>query len=389
MTYEGPDVWSYSFGADGGWTVQAAIGEIPPARHGAASIFDPIRSRIIVHGGWDGRRILSDTWELSLQDPPAWSRLTTVGDAPVSYVAAAIYDPLRDRMIVSGGLGPDVTSQHNVWSLSLKGVFEWTPLVTLGDWRPRGGHAAVYDEQRDRMVVFGGGLPDADSWATYNDTWALALSGVGVWCSLDTAGQPLGQRPRDRAFHSLVQDPIGDRMIMVGGFVPGPFSKGPFDDAWEFRFDDLTWHLISPGDAAVPVWTAPDAVYDSRRRRELVFENDWLWALQLATEGRGRRRTVFEDVALVGDADVSLRLIGPNPFWESFAAEVSLRGTAPASLDLFDVSGRRVWSQAIGPEAGRRLLVRAEGVGRLRPGVYLLSLTQEHQTRTMRVVHAR
>ncbi len=386
VTYEGSHVWSYSFGDDEGWTVQAAIGEVPPPRHAAASIFDPTRRRIIVHGGWDGRQFLSDTWELSLQDPPAWSRLATAGDAPASYAAAAIYDPLRDRMIISGGLGPDVTSQRNVWSLSLNGAPEWTPLAARGGWHPRGGHAAVYDKKRDEMVVFGGGRPDADSWGTGNDTWALALSNALEWRSLDT---PLGQRPPSRAFHSLVQDPLGDRMIMLGGYVPGPFSRGPFDDAWEFRFDDRTWHLISPAGAALPVWTTPGAVYDSRRHRELVCENDWLWSLQLATEGRGRRRMAPDDVAPAVDGVVALRLNGPNPFSDSFAAEVSLRDAAPASLDLFDVSGRRVWSRAISILAGRRQLVRSEGMGHLRPGVYLLKLTQERQTKTARVVCVR
>src|SRR5437773_1638600 len=183
-----------------------------------------------MHGGWDGRRILSDTWALALNGSRTWSRLATVGDAPASYDAAAIYDPVRDRMIISGGLGADVTTQRNVWSLSLNGVAEWTPLVAPGGWRPRGGHAAGYDEKRGQMVVFGGGRPDADSWATSNDTWALALSGTPQWHQLDGGGRQPGPYPQARALHSLVQDPIGDRMILVGGFVPGAFSRGPFDD---------------------------------------------------------------------------------------------------------------------------------------------------------------
>jgi hypothetical protein len=334
---------------------------------------------------------LSDTWELTLDGPPTWSRLATTGEAPASYEAAAIYDPLRDRMILCGGLGADVTDQRNVWSLSLSGEAEWTPLVAVGGWLPRGGHAAIHDARRDRMVVFGGGHPDADNWSTRDDTWALALSGTPQWHQLDAGGWPPGQGPPARALHSLVHDPIGDRMILVGGFVPGAFSKGPFDDAWEFRFDDLTWRPISRADAALPVWTTPASVYDSRRHRALFFENDWLWSLQLASEGWSRRRLALRDGAAAGagvDEPFSLRLNGPNPFSETFEAEVSLRERAPARLALFDVAGRRVWSREIDPGASRRQIVRVEGVGWLRAGVYLLQLTQGRETQTMRVVHA-
>jgi hypothetical protein len=179
-------------------------------------------------------------------------------------------------------------------------------------------------------------------------------------------------------------------MILVGGYTPGPFSDGPYDDAWEMRFDDATWHLIPPGEASLPVWTSPSAAYDSRRHRELLFENDWLWALDLDAQ-QHRRRDLALDTAVPGPPSAgafSLGLAGPNPFWDRLVADVGLDGDALAELTLFDITGRRVMNMTVDPGAGKRQHITAEIGTRLRPGVYMLRLRQERQIRTLRIVHA-
>ena len=70
------------------------------------TMYDPVRHRLVVFGGVDayGNRT-ADTWVLSLGAVPAWSRLATSGGPPAARILhSAIYDPAGDRMIILGGL---------------------------------------------------------------------------------------------------------------------------------------------------------------------------------------------------------------------------------------------------------------------------------------------
>jgi hypothetical protein len=105
-------------------------------------------------GGADATRYLvSDTWQLSLDDHPSWSRLQTAGDVPAT-TWCGIYDPLRDRMIVVG-INLDLSHPRDVWALSLGTVPEWTALGATGNTLPVPASGCLRFEA-DRMVIFGG-----------------------------------------------------------------------------------------------------------------------------------------------------------------------------------------------------------------------------------------
>src|SRR5207245_3965638 len=109
------EVWALSLG-DSIWQQINPAGVTPSGRDGAAAVYDPVRDRMIVMGGTDGfifagnccigelyeRHYPSDTWALSLGGSPTWSLLAhdSLGFAGHS----AVYDPVRDRVLVFGGL---------------------------------------------------------------------------------------------------------------------------------------------------------------------------------------------------------------------------------------------------------------------------------------------
>ena len=64
----------------------------------------------------------------------------------------------------------------------------WLQLVVPP--KGREGHTAIYDPVRDRMVVFGG----YDGASRYNDVWALTLSGSPAWSQLAPSGTPPSAR---------------------------------------------------------------------------------------------------------------------------------------------------------------------------------------------------
>ena len=58
---------------------------------------------MIVYGGNDGAPS-GEIWSLSLVPEPAWSLISTAGSQPEPRDShAAIYDPVRDRMVIEGG----------------------------------------------------------------------------------------------------------------------------------------------------------------------------------------------------------------------------------------------------------------------------------------------
>src|SRR5262249_36663834 len=113
-------------------------------------------------------------------DPLEWSRW------PMPYPRtdhAAIFDPVRNRMLIHGGftLGPDNNSSE-LWALALTGTPRWE-WHGEGGGLPRIGHVAVYDSVGDRMVLWGG----TNDGVGLDGVWQLAL-GSDTWSGLAESG---------------------------------------------------------------------------------------------------------------------------------------------------------------------------------------------------------
>src|SRR5262245_23932515 len=90
------------------WLVAAALVTI---RHDAAlgepaqlqlhsAIYDPLRQRMVVFAGSDGSNANNQLWQLSLDRDPRWDPIAPTGLPPVPrFGHSAIYDPVRDQMI--------------------------------------------------------------------------------------------------------------------------------------------------------------------------------------------------------------------------------------------------------------------------------------------------
>jgi hypothetical protein len=183
-------------------------------------------------------------------------------------------------------------------------------------------------------------------------------------------------------------------LILVGGLVPGAFPRGPFEDAWEFRLDELRWQPIGLPEVR-PRWWQPAAAYDLHRRRLLLSEYDWIWSLDLRTRGPRPRPEETSRAATepsperASASGLVLSVLGSGSFRERIEAEVSLPDGSPARLELFDVLGRRVRSQALAPVQVERRRVEMGTWPGFPSGVYLMQLTQAGRCRVVRLVHAR
>ena len=90
--------------SDGNWTQLAPSGTLPVTRCAHSVIFDPVRDRLVMFGGVNFTSDFNDVWTVSLGENPNWTQLAPSGTPPSPRQGhSAIYDPVRDRMIVFGG----------------------------------------------------------------------------------------------------------------------------------------------------------------------------------------------------------------------------------------------------------------------------------------------
>lgn len=78
-------------------------------RQDHVAIYDPVRVRMMVFGGFTDYVCLDDVWALSLSGASEWSKIEPGGTAPAARSStSAIYDPVRDRrtLEVSGSPSP-------------------------------------------------------------------------------------------------------------------------------------------------------------------------------------------------------------------------------------------------------------------------------------------
>jgi hypothetical protein len=85
-------------------------------------------------------------------------------------------------------------------------------------------------------------------------------------------------------------------------------------------------------------------------------------------------------------AEFALSRVFPNPASEGFSVSFSLTSKAPATLDIIDLSGRRVLTREVGSMGvGRHTLSLETETGRLPIGVYAIRLTQGHSVAKAKV----
>ena len=265
--------WQLTLDLDPRWRQVLTVGTPPAGRLGQSAVYDPVRDRLLVFGGIDGNaQILGDVWALSLSDS-TWTLLQPTGNPPTARrYHTAIYDAARDRMIVFGGDAGFGLSLNDVWSLWLDPAPRWERIFPHGSLPfARRTHSAIYDAPRDRIVVFGSNLPS-------NDVWALSFADT-TWRLMSPSGTP----PAARFGHSAIYDAAGDRMVVFGGFDNNQY----LDDVWSLPLADPSapWAKMAPSPPAPSARGYHSAVYDAAHARMVAFGGqnvtDPTWALSL------------------------------------------------------------------------------------------------------------
>ena len=289
-------------GPDGTWSDLS----LPGTLYRPSAIYDPVRERMVVVA----TSIPGSVWGLSTSQAPSWeaistgglptqqgARWSTIPPANACYSSAAtVADPATRTLPIS----------NHTWQLPLSGPAIWTPVDDgIGPLPPpRMYHAAIYDAVHDRMMVFSGVGGGSGIASFKNDVWALSLSPTIVWQRIG-GDLPCGARE----WASAIDDPVRDRMIIYGGYGFGDRSL-----AWALSLGDpMNW---IPLGASGPIPATRDqhaAVYDPVGDRMLLF----------------------------GGRAVGTHELVPQRRVGALAGQLSRLGRACAGRDALDQAGRK------------------------------------------------
>ncbi|TWT44015.1 Endoglucanase C precursor [Phycisphaerae bacterium RAS1] len=264
----------------GVWTDVSSPGPSPRQDH--AMVYDTLRDRIVLFGGFTAPGAIGDTWAW---DQTGWTDLNATGPSPRSDHAMA-YDSARDRVVLFGGY--DGALDGETWEFDGSA---WT-LAATGGPSARRGHAMAYDSARQRVVMFGGVGSDGGTWE-----WDGAS-----WVRMPDNGSP----PTHRWGHGLAFDSLRNRTVLASGRDLGGFKT----DTKSWNGSAWTSHAFT----TAPTSETAGLAYDSFRDRVVSFggwtgtsssnnTREWngvstSWTTTTATTGRPPAR---QQLAIVYD----------------------------------------------------------------------------------------
>ncbi|KAL2458126.1 Galactose oxidase/kelch repeat superfamily protein [Abeliophyllum distichum] len=211
------DIWQ--------WSDLASFGDLPSPRDFAAASAIGNR-KIVMYGGWDGKKWLSDVYVLdtiSLE----WTELSVSGTIPPPRCGHSV-TMVEKRLLMYGGRGGGGPIMGDLWAL--KGLIEeenetpgWTQLKLPGQApSPLCGHTITSGGHY--LLLFGG--HGTGGWLSRYDIYhndCIVLDRVSAqWKRLPTSNEP----PAARAYHSM--NCVGSRYILFGGFD----GKSTYGDLW-------------------------------------------------------------------------------------------------------------------------------------------------------------
>lgn len=417
------DVWELSLDGTPHWTELFPAGITPSGRLAGAAVYDPMRQRFVGFGGTVGVPV--DTWVLNLQGLANWQPLPAVGTRPNGgYGMTSVYDAKGDRMLIFGGSTSDsyYGANNDVWELTLRGDPQWNLITTTGTRPvPRRSGAAIFDPLRNRMVIYGGfdAVPGSDQFL--GDAWALDFdSSPPEWTQLS----PAGTIPPGRDAMSAAYDPLHDRMILYGGWSGTNYLGDTQYLDWGGSSQEallvpdatptptsaqLQWNVQAATGTHAAVyrrdnggqWTAL-AEAEVGPNGALTYEdatvapgNEYGYMMVVGSQRGetfgGQTQVTIPTTTDVGPgarADFALERVAPNPAVSRMAVWLSLASSQPAKLELLDVAGRRWLDREVGSLGAGAHRVDLQTAGVVPAGLYFLRLSQAGRVATTRVAVA-
>lgn len=304
------DTWEF----DGvSWT-QITTPNAPSPRF-APMAYDPVRGKVVLHGGTSPIGALSDTWEY---DGANWTQRTAATVPPANYDCSLAFDRNRGRMVLQSSfiMGTPLPLQTWEWDGS-----NWS-LATYTTPPPSYPEMVItYDRHRGVIVLVGAGYTaNAEAWEYDGSDWHL----------LRTLPQ------NTLSGHALAYDERRGAVVSFGGEVASGMYIVATDATWELG----TVASCTPSGAGCaatgPIPTLGAAAGSAPRTGStFVGEVGALQPQALPVLALGLSDTLWGSTAL----PMSLGLIG--------LPACSLRTSVDVALPLTNTAGTATWSLPI------------------------------------------
>ncbi|MFX0209748.1 MAG: kelch repeat-containing protein [Candidatus Hodarchaeota archaeon] len=210
-----------------------------------------------------------EVYASSINDNLDWLNMSPSVTPPAMFSAEMTYDSESDRIILfSGALSPYVVD-NSTWAYEYN-TNSWENITPINKPGGRGGGIMVYDEESDRVILFGGIRRYYDppkAHIDWGDTWAFDFN-LNTWENMTPEFSP-----RSRSIHNMAYDSESDRVILYGGFWGDATAAGgrrALSDTWAYDFNSNTWTNMSPVSSPGLLY-AFGMAYDSESDRVILY----------------------------------------------------------------------------------------------------------------------
>ncbi|HET6149520.1 MAG TPA: kelch repeat-containing protein [Polyangia bacterium] len=265
----GGDTWVWN-GARGSWTEQTPSEGNNFPRVGNAMVYDPVRKKTLLFGGWQpsGMLFLGDTWEWD-GATQTWTERTPSTAPSARYGHAMVWDPDRQRVVLFGGKDLNNQRKNDLW--------EWDGASATWMTRAQGGtiptarygHKMAYDVVRKTVVLRSGntGTVDPGSWTNDTYEWDEPTS---TWTKPTPTGSP---NYYSNGWDKVAFDSERSKVVVYSGYYPNMFEWNPVAPQ--------SWNVLTMPSTGGPAYDG-ELVFDASQHQMVVFGGQtvrtlWQW----------------------------------------------------------------------------------------------------------------
>jgi hypothetical protein len=315
--------------------------------------------------------------------------ITPVG-GPVRSVGRLMIDPSNPLRAFAAFGGFGVPAGQHVWrtnDLTL-GAAGWTP---AGNGLPDAPVNALAIDPLDGNTIYAGTDIGVYQTTDAGATWAPYGTGLPVAPVFDMAIQNPSRFLRiathGRGMWNIrLPGPAVDVETATALFIGAEFQPGRVLLSWNTTLDATEpvtiYRRANPGDwtklgTATPTSGGVLNFEDTRARAGTQY----MYTLGL---GSGETERFVGEITLTVPSDALALAVGPNPSRGKVTATFTLPFSGPATLEMLDVTGRRLEQHEVGALGAGRHEVEFRTAGSAQPGIYWARLTQGGNATTRR-----